>query len=135
MYFYRDTFIEANSRCVLDSNQIFKDFSNTDAVRTDVNSETTYHNNNIVETVKDAYNVFEESHHLEQIQPSPSKNHFISKLDVLKPVHNEVVNSAPFNTAMDTVRMNPRSTFCVVLLMVVFAGVLKVDIFWKRALS
>ena len=28
-------FIEAKSRCVLDSNQIFKDFSKTDAVRVD----------------------------------------------------------------------------------------------------
>ena len=108
-------FIEAKSRCVLDSNQIFKDFSNTDAVRIDVNSETTYNNNNTVETVKDAYNVFEDSHHLEQIQPNPSKNYFISKLDVLKPVHNEILNSAPFYTAMDTVRANPRSMFCVVL--------------------
>ena len=107
--------IEAKSRCVLDSNQIFKDFSSTDAIRIDINSGTTYHNNNVGETVKDAYNVFEESHHLEQIRPNPSKNYFISKLEVLKPVHNEIVNSAPFFTAMDTVRANLRSTFCVIL--------------------
>ena len=70
--------------------------------------------------MKDAYNVFEDSHHLEQIQPNPSKHYFISKLDVLKPVHNEILNSAPFYTAMDTVRANPRSMFCVVLYIIVF---------------
>ena len=68
-----------------------------------------------METLKDAYNVFEDSHGLKQIQSNPSKNYFISKLDVLKPVHNEIVNSAPFYTAMDTVRANTRSTFFVVL--------------------
>ena len=77
----------------------------------DVNSGTTYDNSNIVETVKNVYKVFESSHHLEQIQPNPSKNYFIFKLDVLKPVHNEIDNSAPFYTAMDTVRANPRSKF------------------------
>ena len=68
-----------------------------------------------METSKDAYNVFDDSHDLEQIQSNPSKNYFISKLDVSKPVHNEIVNSAPFYTAMDTVRANPRSAFFVVL--------------------
>ena len=112
-------FIEAKSQCVLDSNQIFKYFSNID-----VNSETTYQNDNILETVKDACNVFECSHHLEQIQPNPSKNYFISKVEVLKPVHNEIVNSTPFYTAMDTERI-PEIRFVLFCRWLYFEG------FWK----
>ena len=49
---------------------------------------------------------------------SQSITHYLIKnvlLSILKPVHNEIVNSAPFYTAMDTVRSNPRSTLCIVL--------------------
>ena len=60
-----------------------------------------------MENEKYDYNVFEDSHDLEQIQLNPSKNYFIWKLFVLKPVHNEIVNSAPFYTATDTVKANP----------------------------
>ena len=64
-------FIETKSRCVLDINQIFKDFLNTDAVRIDLNSETTYHDINTVETVKDTYSVFEDSQILQKITSYP----------------------------------------------------------------
>ena len=115
MFNQESFFIELKSRFVLHSNQIFKDFLNTNAESVDVNSKTTCHNNIIVETVKDAHTFFENSRHLGQIEPGPSKNYFISKFDVLKPVHNEIVNSAPFLAAMSTVRANPRSTFCIAL--------------------
>ena len=80
-----------------------------------------------MEAIKYTYNVFEDSHDLEQIQSNPSKNCFISKLDVLKPAHDEIVNSAPFYTTMDTVRANFRSTFRTVLQIVVFEE----GLFWK----
>ena len=60
------------------------------------NNNNINNNNNAMESLKYAYNVFDDSHDLEQFQSNPSKNYFISKLDVLKAVHNEIVNSAPF---------------------------------------
>ena len=69
-------------------------------------------NDNIVETVKGAYNVFDDGHDSEQVLSSASKNCFISKLDVLKPVHDELVINAPFYIAMNRVYLIPKYVLC-----------------------